>query len=138
MIIESSKNSLFMKLSAPANSNSNSKSKLEDIIAFIKSYKETLEKNGFSLNGLCENGEEVYESLIEELVKIHNLNDLESIDKAVMPYHLMDDLFSSEIRELLTTGNIFSVEDQRCYKTMTLIYYQMKDGEIYSITNIPF
>lgn len=142
MIMNSFSNALIMNISSP--NLSNSKSQLEDIIAFTKSYKETLEKNGFSLNGLCNNGEVVYDSLIEELEKFHNLTNLESIDwfdwlnneESVKIYNLMDALFPSSIRELLTTGNVLNEDDQE-YTTITVIFYQMADGEIHTITKMP-
>lgn len=150
MIMNSFSNALIMNISSP--SFANQKSQLEDIINFTKYYKTTLENNGFNLNGLGNNGKEilnnwfefVYDSLIEELTNLKKLTNLDNLnlfdllnnEESVKIYNLMDALFPSSIRELLTTGNVLN-EDNQEYTTIAVIFYKMADGEIHTITKMP-
>lgn len=141
MIMNSFSNALIMNISTP--NTSDLKSQLEDIITFTKYYKETLEKNGFLLNQLCNNGEFIYKSLIGELVHVHsNLTDLnvrycfEWFDNDLVKlYNLIDTFFQSSIRELLITGNVSEYDHE--YTSISVIFYKLADGEIQTITKMP-
>lgn len=134
MIINSFWNALIMRISSP--SFDNQKDQLEDIMTFTKYFKETLEKNGFNLNGYCHNGETVYNSLIEELSRLQhccNPGNLDLLNGEVKFFNIMDEFYTSSIRELLTTGSVLTDDDNE-YSSITITFYKLADGEIQTIT----
>lgn len=125
MIMNSFSNAIVINVSTP--NLDNKKEHINDIITFAKYFKETLEKNEYSL---C--SDMVFEELIAKLNSL-DLEDNKPIYDDYEIISLMDNLFHASIRELLIYGSVAS-NMNRHYNMISVVFYKTSDGEIQSIT----
>lgn len=118
-------NAIVINVSTP--NLDNKKEHINDIITFAKYFKETLEKNEYSL---C--SDMVFEELIAKLNSL-DLEDNKPIYDDYEIISLMDNLFHASIRELLIYGSVAS-NMNRHYNMISVVFYKTSDGEIQSIT----
>lgn len=125
MIMNSFSNAIVINVSTP--NLDNKKEHINDIITFAKYFKETLEKNEYSL---C--SDMVFEELIAKLNSL-DLEDNKPIYDDYEIISLMDNLFHASIRELLIYGSVAS-NMNRHYNMISVVFYKTSEGEIQSIT----
>ena len=118
-------NAIVINVSTP--NLDNKKEHINDIITFAKYFKETLEKNEYSL---C--SDMVFEELIAKLNSL-DLEDNKPIYDDYEIISLMDNLFHASIRELLIYGSVAS-NMNRHYNMISVVFYKTSEGEIQSIT----